>query len=316
VRRACRSWLALVLLLGWAALAAAEAQRYEEIGAPGVVVRFQPEDRRLAATVLEVMTETLEVYRSSGLTDLPAPTSVFVCPSLEECDRLAPGTTPLPRWASAVAFPLSDTILIKRPGLPGGTRDLRRTLIHELSHLMFLRRLKHGVHDVPHWLEEGVAMLRSGHFDWDDHIRLARAALLGGWIPLSALHAGFPADEAGAQLAYLQSVSAVRHLIAEHGQGALELLFRRLEAGASIDAALEAAIGTDLAGFEEEWISRYRARELLLPLLVGGMGVWSLASVLLLAGYVRKAARSRRTLRRWEEEEAAEDAARLARPEE
>jgi hypothetical protein len=315
VPRRLRTGLAgLFLLLALTAAAAAGTPPdYAELQRGSVHVHFVPEDARLARSALDVLAETVEVYRNAGYTELPAEVRLYVCPSLEEFDRLAPGGGPLPRWAAAVAFPGSDTILLKRPGLEGASAEVRRTLIHEYAHLLFLHRLCGGTPHCtpqvgPRWLDEGLAMLHSGYMGLEDHLHLAYAALSGRWIPLAGLEDAFPADAEAAELAYLESVAAVRYLLAEHGQYALELLLRRLGAGASLDAAMQAAIGTDLEGFERAWTRRYRTRELMLPLLLGGTGFWAMAGLLLILAYMRKALRIRRTLRRWENEEDAEDA--------
>jgi hypothetical protein len=284
---------------------------YHELQRGGVRVHFPPEDARLARSALDVLTETVDVYRNAGYTDLPAEVRLYICPSLEEFDRLAPGDGPMPHWAAAVAFPQSDTILLKRPGLEGASSEVRRTLIHEYAHLLFLHRLCGGTPHCtprggPRWLDEGLAMLRSGYMGLDDHFRLAYAALSGRWIPLAELEDSFPANAEAAELAYLESVAAVRYLLAEHGQHALELLLRRLGGGASLDVAMRGAIGADLEEFEQAWTRRYRTRELMLPLLLGGAGFWAMAGLLLIVAYARKALRIRRTLRRWEHEEAEE----------
>ena len=73
-------------------------------------------------------------------------------------------------------------------------------------------------------------------------------------MPLRALVGQFPTTADRFGLAYDESVSAIDYLIRTHGQEALVKLIRSYADGVSDDAAFQAALGVDVAGFEQGWL--------------------------------------------------------------
>ena len=73
-------------------------------------------------------------------------------------------------------------------------------------------------------------------------------------MPLRALGGQFPTSAERFYLAYAESVSAVAFLVRENGEEALVRLIQTYADGVSDDEAFRAAVGTDLAGFEQAWL--------------------------------------------------------------
>jgi hypothetical protein len=79
----------------------------------------------------------------------------------------------------------------------------------------------------------------------------------------------------------------------------------RIAAGESPHDAAVTAYGAPLSALFDEWYESLRDRYFFAPAGLVGLGVWALAAVLLVLGYIRRRRQNRARLRLWEEEEAA-----------
>ena len=127
---------------------------------------------------------------------------------------------------------------------------------HELTHLVFGTATSNPYHDPPHWLNEGLAVYLSEGYTGGARTNVEQTARHGEIMPLRALVGQFPTTADRFGLAYDESVSAIDHLIATYGQEALVKVIRSYADGVSDDAAFEAALGVDAAGFEAGWLSK------------------------------------------------------------
>jgi hypothetical protein len=132
--------------------------------------------------------------------------------------------------------------------------ELRALLFHEYVHAVFAERT--GGHR-PFWLNEGLAELAERASGGQEALtRHERAALReriasGEWIPLADLATGFGGlPEGSARLAYLEATAAAAWITARATPEGIAVLLDRLGAGASPDAALRAAVGSDTAGVD------------------------------------------------------------------
>lgn len=126
---------------------------------------------------------------------------------------------------------------------------------HELTHLVFDSAVRNPYHFPPRWLNEGVAVYLSEGFTASDRTSVEAAASGGRLMPLRALGSEFPMTAERFYLAYAESVSAVAFLVREQGTPALVKLIRSYADGVTDDEAFSAAVGTDLAGFENAWLA-------------------------------------------------------------
>ena len=125
---------------------------------------------------------------------------------------------------------------------------------HELTHLVFGTATDNPYHFPPHWLDEGVAVYLSEGYVASDRALVEDAARSGTIIPLEGLVGAFPTTRDRFFLAYAESVSAVDDIVADHGQEALVGLIRSYADGVSDDEAFTAALGMDVASFEQSWL--------------------------------------------------------------
>lgn len=126
---------------------------------------------------------------------------------------------------------------------------------HELVHLVFDTAASNPYHFPPRWLNEGLAVYLTQGYDASDRAMVENAARDGSLISLAGLVGQFPTSAERFYLAYALSVSAVDFLVREYGQDALVSLVRSYADGRTDDEAFQAAIGTDVGGFEAAWLA-------------------------------------------------------------
>jgi hypothetical protein len=131
---------------------------------------------------------------------------------------------------------------------------------HELTHLVFATAVDNAYHDPPHWLNEGLAVYLADGYDDFNRQQVEQAARDGSIIPLDGLAGAFPTTRDRFFLAYAESVSAVQHIVRVNGPDALVKLIRSYAAGVSDDEAFQSALGTDVAGFEKDWLGELGAK--------------------------------------------------------
>jgi hypothetical protein len=131
---------------------------------------------------------------------------------------------------------------------------------HELVHLVFDTAVENPYHFPPRWLNEGLATYLSVGYELGDRSAVEGAAESGGLIPLDGLIGQFPTSAAGFSLAYSESASAVDYLIRTHGEESMVSLVRSYSDGRTDDEAFQAAIGMDVAAFNDAWLRDLGAR--------------------------------------------------------
>jgi hypothetical protein len=225
----------------------------------------------------------------------------------EEMAALAPRRAPPPPYASGVAYPHRGLVLLTLAAPETWERpDVESVLVHELSHVA-LHRAVNG-HPVPRWFTEGVAIYQAREHSFERVQTLWNGTASGTLLPMRRLEAGFPAEPHRVSLAYAQSADFVRWLRArDDGEARFHELIRRLRTGQSFENGLEVTYSISPGSLEIEWLDGLSERFQAWPLLLGGSGLWGIAVVLVVLGYVRRKRQSRAKLREWEAEEASLD---------
>jgi hypothetical protein len=131
---------------------------------------------------------------------------------------------------------------------------------HELTHVVFATAVDNPYHEPPHWLNEGLAVYLSDGYDASFKAIVQSAAGDGSLMPLDGLAGAFPTTQDRFFLAYGESVSAVDRIVRVNGRDALVKLIRSYRDGVSDDDAFKAALGTDVAGFEADWLADLGAK--------------------------------------------------------
>jgi hypothetical protein len=146
---------------------------------------------------------------------------------------------------------------------PGSIDDawVEDVVPHELIHLVFDTAVKNPYHFPPRWLNEGLAVYLSVGYEASDRSAVEAAARAGDLIPLDGLAGQFPTSASRFGLAYAESASAVDFLIRNHGEDTMVSLVRSYADGRTDDEAFEAAIGMDVAAFNDAWLADLGAKD-------------------------------------------------------
>lgn len=207
-------------------------------------------------------------------------------------------------------------IVLNASSFASNPQRIRSVLHHELVHLFFYEATRRAEIEPPLWLNEGIAMWRSGEWDLgfsprQQHGDVLRDALAAGSLfSLAQLDHRFP-DGRFFTVAYAQSRSFVEWLLARSGEDGLRNFLAELNRDRELEEAFLAVYGQSLEAAEASW-RRSLGGGIASRIPSGGalFGAFTaLFSVLMMVRFVALRLRSKR---RREEEEARQEALRAA----
>jgi hypothetical protein len=170
---------------------------------------------------------------------LAGPIDIFVYDSRDDFfEALGPGAR---EWTGAATFPALRTIFMWLGG--GGSDYLETTLVHEVTHVVFLDATANPFHEPATWLNEGLATWSEQQTADAQRSTVEFEASGGGLLSFDAITAAFPIGARGASLAYAQGTTMVDMIIDRYGAEAIAGIAAAYRDGASDDEALEAGTG-------------------------------------------------------------------------
>jgi hypothetical protein len=156
-----------------------------------------------------------------------------------------------PSWTGGQAYPEHDIVIIGVP--PDQLEWGRRTVAHELTHVLVGHLTFSCLSFVPTWVHEGLAMVGEGGLE-ENQRALFEQAIADNTLPsLRSLSGGFSEESSRANLSYAVSYSVVNFLVEQYGRQNMAALLEALQRGETIDAALTAIYGFDVDGLEDAW---------------------------------------------------------------
>lgn len=156
-----------------------------------------------------------------------------------------------PSWAGGVAYPANNITII---GIGPAYLDWgRRTVVHELTHLIVGQITFSCGENVPTWLDEGIAVYAEGGLDPRSQFFFDDAVATNSLLSVRSISNGFSQHPDLADLAYSQSYSMVSYLVQTYGPNKLLALFGNLRDGMTVEEGVTAAYGFDLGGLEDRW---------------------------------------------------------------
>lgn len=227
---------------------------------------------------------------------------IYVAPTQEDFARLQPGVPP--DWADGTAWPQWGLVFLRAPSArPGTAEPLEQVLDHELVHVLLGRAF--APRTPPRWLQEGLAQYWAG--EMGPKVSEDLASMLFGrddLLSLSELSRGFHGDPVRARHAYAAAADFIGFLASDYGEGAVRGLIAGMARGQTFDEALTTVTGHSVAAVEADWRGRWADPALLLEAVASSNLLWGVAGALALIGAWRVRRRTRRTVARWEREEA------------
>ena len=173
---------------------------------------------------------------------------VFVYPDSEELRGAVLFTQ---EWTGALAFLDYNIILI--PARSDNLEWAKRTLAHEITHLLVREATFGPFGDIPTWLSEGLAQYAEGEME-EYHRQVLDAAIKANeLLSVRSLGSSFPTDPNQAILAYAQSFSLVSFLIDTYDWSKMRELLAIFKEGSTYENALLEVYSFDTIGLEEQW---------------------------------------------------------------
>lgn len=197
---------------------------------------------------------------------------------------------------------ISETIAVDASGLLVLPRQV---ISHEITHAVLFRMLGPNITELPLWFNEGLAQYESGAYEGTSDEQIANAAGDNALAPLSNLSRAFPPKQV--DLAYAESSSAVRYMVAKYGQASPRILVGELARTGSFDKAMLAATKITGDQFADAWYAHVTERfwSLRVARLVMGI-LWAIMAVLAVAAFIRRRRRMAQSAREWEIEQLEE----------
>jgi hypothetical protein len=186
---------------------------------------------------------------SSGA-ELENPVSLYIYAS--QADLL--GSMIFPQeWTGGVSFLQYGIIAI---GIAPDSSNLawgKRTISHELTHLVVYQVTFNPYNYLPTWLSEGLAMTAEGELELSFVLALSSAEANNTLISVRSLSSQFSAYTDQAILAYAESYEIVSYLINEYGREKMFELLHAFKQGSGYDEALSRVYGFDMDGLNALW---------------------------------------------------------------
>lgn len=224
-------------------------------------------DQGFADTLMSFAQDALVRLSQEDGIQISDPINIYIYAS--QRDLLGALEPKAQEWTGGRALPQQGIIVLNVEPSRSGLSWAARALPHELSHLVVGKVTENPYGDIPHWLDEGLAMHAEGELTGEFKQSLDAAVRDNTLISLQSLASNFPTDSDSAVLSYAESYSVVSFILKEYGPERMAALLSIFQDGSTYDDALQAALGVDLDGLEEQW----RASLNLLPLEVSSTPV-------------------------------------------
>jgi hypothetical protein len=276
-------------------MAGYETRRCAEV--PFIVV-YPPRLAKMTDAVERILTDSFEgMARAVGLEAIDTVT-VYIAGDGEIYRRLHGGL--VPEWGVAYSRWGRREMGIDAGAVLRTPRPLKIVIRHELSHILFTERV--GGARCPTWFVEGLAMLQSHEWGFDDQWGLVNAVWSKDLPGVEDLGGRFPGNPQKAVLAYRLSYYAVEELLRGRPEDLVTLTSFIRDLG-DFDRAFVLTFGESPLEYSMRlhvlMVNRYGAA----AALIRSMPYWGILSVLLVLAYLLKRMRSRRKLREWESAE-------------
>jgi hypothetical protein len=276
-----------------------DTRTWEQLRQEPVLVRCHSQDIKNGVMVMKII--HAEYPRIAGDLRLPAvqPFTAVITSTDEEFHSLTGGE--IPDWGIGAADPVQRIFFLKSPRSSDTESDLRRIVIHELSHVLLGMVFNGELTD--RWFDEGFALYESGELGLERTENLARSLFSGEFLNLDQIEDVFMFRKEKAALAYQESRSAVDYLMASYGKDAFTDIAWLLRDGKTMEDAFFNALGISLEEFQNEWIQTLRKRYVLYPFLQFRYILSAAFLILFLTAYFATRYRTRKKREMWRIEE-------------
>ncbi|MBI4332568.1 MAG: peptidase MA domain-containing protein [Chloroflexi bacterium] len=220
-------------------------------------------DADYGRTLMEAAQDALKRLAQDTGAQLERAVKIYVYPSYDE---LRSALIFPQEWTGGVAFTEFGVIAIGVPTNRAGVEYGKRTVSHELAHLVTFQVTfnPYGI-NVPPWLNEGLAKYAEGETEADYRSRIEKAIRDNKLFSVRSLSSQFSADTDEALLSYAQSESFARFLVAKYGRDSMLRYLGLFKQGIPAEEGLKQVYGLDYSSFDAAWRASVGARASAVP---------------------------------------------------
>ncbi|MGI8552749.1 MAG: peptidase MA family metallohydrolase [Dehalococcoidia bacterium] len=234
---------------------------WKKLTATGVNLYWYQGDPSFGQELLASTTDGLQALHQQQGIDLRDPVNVYIYATQ---DALRGAMVSSPVWIGGRSYPEFNTILLAISIASGELDRGRRALVHELTHQLVYQQTFNPLigSQLPLWLNEGLAVVSEGATLPQFRDALSGAVSNDTLPTLRRLDGNFPADTHASDIAYAESESFVRYLLARAGPEKMRELLGVLQFGSRIDPALQTVYASDLDRLQDGWRESIGAKPL------------------------------------------------------
>lgn len=292
----------IVFVLIRTMVASADSRSFQTLSSGDITVQYVVADSMYAKKALATLSRAFEEIAFDLQVTESETLSVLIVPSRSEFGKYIHGE--LPKWTGAFAIPRYKKMVVKSPRWDRGKNDFRANLIHELTHLLVHEMV--GNKPIPRWIDEGLAIFYSREQKWKTSTALSKAMATHSLIPLPDIDYVLKFHQIKAELAYQESYSAVRYLLATYDIDAIQIILQGIRENRDLDKSFILATGSPFRVFEHEWIQYVEKNYKWFWLSDINNFIWISILLLVILAVIIKRIRNRRTIEEWEKFPEAE----------
>jgi len=213
-----------------------------------VTIYWHEGDDSFAQELMTATQQALERLAEDTGAELETPVKLYIYASSDDLRGAMINPT---GWEGGVAFTRQGIIAI---GISSSNMSWgKRTIAHELTHLVIHQVTLNPYNDLPLWLDDGLAMYNEGELSSAFADSLEKAIAEDSLVSVQSLSSPFSAYADKALLSYAQSYSLVEFLITSYGQAKMLELLNTFKEGSDYDAALERVYDFDMDELDSLW---------------------------------------------------------------
>ncbi len=288
--------IVIFFLLTRILIANTDSHSFHTLSSGDITVQYVIADSAYARKALTTLSRAFEEISFDLKVTKSETLSVLIVPSRSEFGKYIHGE--LPRWTGAFAIPQYKKMVVKSPRWDRGKNDFQANLIHELTHLLVHESI--GNKPIPRWIDEGLAIFYSREQRWKTSTALSKAMATNSLIPLSDIDYVLKFHQIKAELAYQESYSAVRYLLATYDIDAIQIILQGIRENQDLDKSFVLATGSTFRVFEREWIQYAKKNYKWFWLSDIDNYIWIFILLLVVLAVLIKRIRNRRIINEWE----------------
>jgi len=209
-------------------------------------------DAPFAQKVLDAATQGARRAQEKWLAPVPEAVNIYVYADAQAMQS----ALSTQGWVAGHASPAYGALYVTLADTPSQAVEIRRLVPHELAHyLLYQQTGETGYHNIPVWLNEGLASSVELSPNPDYAITLRQAVTNRRLIPMRDLCHDFPNDASGALLAYAEATSFTQYLLHRYGRSAMHNLIAAYAEGLDCNAGAQRILGQPLDRLEQAWLA-------------------------------------------------------------